>query len=327
MSSEPEPGAGGNPALILARVRRTIRERGLIDSGTRVLVGCSGGPDSAALLHVMARLAPELGFDLEAACVDHGLRRDAAAEVEIAREQAARAAVPFHSLRVEVSAAASLQAAAREARYRALLALAARLGARRIAVGHTRDDQAETVLMRLLRGAGVGGLAGIEPLRSDGVVRPLLDCRRADVAAFAAQHCARIARDPSNHDPRFERVRVRAALLPALLQEDPAVVEHLADLADDARGASEALVAEARSLLGSSSQDDESIDVSGWTRAPSAVRMWALRLWLARATGREPGRSQLEAAERARGAAAEIWLADGFVLCSRGDGRLALQRR
>ena len=103
--------------------------------------------------------------------------------------------------------------------------------------------------MRMLRGASVAGLAGIEPLRADGVIRPLIDCRRADVAAFAMQHCAELARDPSNDDPRHERVRVRKQLLPLLEGEDASLTHHLADLADDARAASAAIAAAASAWL------------------------------------------------------------------------------
>jgi tRNA(Ile)-lysidine synthase len=314
--------------MIVARVRRTIRERQLIEPGMRVLAACSGGPDSAALLLVLARLSSELDFELEAASVDHGLRENAAADVELARAQALAAGVAFHPLRVHVERASSssLQAAARTARYAALAELATRLGAQRVAVGHTQDDQAETVLMRMLRGAGIAGLASVEPLRRDGVIRPLIDCRRAAVAAFAAEHCVQVARDPSNVDLRFERVRVRAQLMPLLEREDPAVVPHLANLADDARAVTEALQEQARALLQASLQAGESIDVSRWTSAQPAVRTWALRLWLAQVTGVEPGRDHLVAVDRARGAPAEVWLPSGWVLRSRGDGRLLLSR-
>ncbi|MFI5306742.1 MAG: tRNA lysidine(34) synthetase TilS [Polyangiales bacterium] len=312
--------------MIVARVRRTIHERALIAPGTRVLAACSGGPDSAAMLIALARLASDLDYELQAASVDHGLREDAALDVAIAAEQAAAAGVPFHALRVVVDPHASLQQAARSARYAALHALAARLGAARIAVGHTQDDQAETVLIRTLRGAGLAGLSGVEPLRGDGVIRPLIDCRRADVVAFAAQHCSRVASDPSNLDARFERVRVRHDVLPRLEAEDPAAVQHLADLADEARGASDVLRAEAEALLALSEQCDESIDVSLFIRAAPVVRRWALRAWLERKTGAALGRAQLTAADHALAAPAEIWLADGWVLRSDGEGRLVLLR-
>jgi tRNA(Ile)-lysidine synthase len=312
--------------MIVARVRRTIVERALIDPHTHVLAACSGGPDSAAMLVALSRLREELGFTLEAASVDHGLRSSAAADLETARAQASALGLSFHALRVEVAAGASLQASARAARYGALHELAGRLGAHRVAVGHTQDDQAETVLQRMLRGAGLVGLAGIEPHRADGVIRPLIDCRRADVAAFAETHCASIARDPSNADPRFLRTRVRTEILPRLAHEDPAIAQHVSDLADDARAVQAVLHGAAQALLDRSRQGDGSIDVSTWTSEPSAVRRSALRAWLERETTHEPGRAQLIALERALSSHAEVWLAAGWVVHSKSTGTLVLAR-
>jgi tRNA(Ile)-lysidine synthase len=311
--------------MIVARVRRTVRERGLIEPGMRVLAACSGGPDSAAMLVALARLREEFRFELEAASVDHGLRPDAAADVEVARAQACAVGVGFHPLRVQVSSSGSLQASARAARYDALFTLAGSLGAARIAVGHTRDDQAETVIMRMLRGAGLPGLAGIEPLRKDGVIRPLLDCRRADVGLFATQHCSALARDPSNEDRNYERVRVRRELMPWLEREDAAVVNHLADLAEDARAALSALAPQAEAVLATAIQGDESIELSALELAPRAIRALALRAWLARSTGCDPGRAHLSQLEQAASRDVEVWLPEGWVVRSTA-GRLRLSR-
>jgi tRNA(Ile)-lysidine synthase len=312
-------------SMIIARVRRTLRERGLVERGMRVLAGCSGGPDSAAMLVVLARLRAELGFELEAASVDHGLRPEAALDVDIARSQADAVGVRFHALAVNVSRAGSIQANARAARYAALAGLARHLGAARIAVGHTRDDQAETVIMRVLRGAGVPGLAGIEPMRRDGVIRPLIDCRRADVGAFASEHCRALARDASNQDPSHERVRVRHELLPRMEREDPALVNHLADLADDARELLAAVVPEADTALATALQGDGSIQLSTLERAPAAIRTLALRAWIARATGSEPGRAHLDQLQCAANRDVEVWLPEGWVVRS-SAGRLYLSR-
>jgi tRNA(Ile)-lysidine synthase len=312
-------------AVIVAQVRRTLVQRALVERGMRVLAACSGGPDSAAMLVALARLQGELDFSLEAASLDHGLRASAGADVEIARAQAEEVGVPFHALRIQVAPAASVQAAARDARYRALTALAERLGAERIAVGHTQDDQAETVIMRMLRGSGVPGLAAIEPLRRDGVMRPLIDCRRADVGAFAMRHCKLLARDPSNDDPSYGRVRVRRELLPQMEREDEAIVAHLADLADDARALLAALAPEVEALLAAALQGDGSIQLSTLQQAPRAIRALALRWWLTRATGSEPGRAHLTQLERADAREVEVWLPEGWVV--RGAaGRLTLAR-
>jgi tRNA(Ile)-lysidine synthase len=278
------------------------------------------------MLVALARLGDELGFTLEAASVDHGLRPAAAADVEIARAQADALGVRFHALRVEVQAGPSRQANARAARYRALGELATAIGAQRVSVGHTLDDQAETVVQRMLRGAGIGGLSGIDPRRADGVIRPLIDCRRADVAAFASIHCPSLARDPSNADPQYLRTRVRNEILPLLAREDPEIVQHVSDLADDARAAQAVLLEQARSLVSFSGQDNGSIDVSTWVSAPSPVRRLALRVWLERETTHDPGRAQLVALERALSAPAEVRLAAGWVVRSKNVGRLELVR-
>lgn len=268
---------------MLGQVRRTIVARALIPPGARVLCACSGGPDSAALLVALARLAPELGFSVEAASVDHGLREQAARDVALARAQAESLGLPFHPLKVHVSLGGSLQAKARAARYAALQARAAELGATRIAVGHTRDDQAETVLLRLLRGSGLRGLGAIDPKRPDGVIRPLIDCDRTQVHQLARASFAEIALDPSNQDLRFERVRIRAHVLPVLLAEDPRLVRHLADLADEAREVRSPLRAAAVGLVERArvpGAEAESLRISVLADRPAQLRRAALREWL-----------------------------------------------
>jgi tRNA(Ile)-lysidine synthase len=311
--------------MIVAQVRRTLVQRALVERGMRVLAACSGGPDSAAMLVALARLQGELDFALEAVSIDHGLRAGAGADVEIARAQAEEAGVPFQALRIQVAQGSSIQAEARAARYRALATLAEQRGAARIAVGHTQDDQAETVIMRMLRGAGVPGLAAIEPLRRDGVMRPLIDCRRADVGAFAMRHCKRLAHDPSNDDPGYGRVRVRRELLPQMAREDEAIVAHLADLADDARALLAALAPQVEAVLAAALQGDGSIQLSTLLQAPRAIRALALRSWLTQVTGSEPGRAHLEQLERADSREIEVWLPEGWVARS-AAGRLVLAR-
>ncbi|MEM1415130.1 MAG: tRNA lysidine(34) synthetase TilS, partial [Myxococcota bacterium] len=209
-----------------------------------MLVACSGGGDSVALTRLLARLAPELGLELHVATVDHGLRAGSGREALLVAALARRLGLDHVTLPVKV-AAGSLQAQARVARYAALRAHARRLGTRRIAVGHTLDDQAETVLYRALRGAGIEGLAGIAPARRDGVVRPLLDCRRAALRAHLRHLGETWVEDPSNADPRFARARLRA-FWGELEAIDPRAAEHLAHLADDARAARGSLASRAR---------------------------------------------------------------------------------
>lgn len=324
----------GDARVVVPRVRRTLRDRALVPAGARVLVACSGGPDSAALLFALKALAAEQALTLEVASVDHGLRPGARLDVEIARAHAARAEVPFHALRVEVArSGGSLQAAARAARYAALLELAARLGAARIAVGHTRDDQAETVLHRVLRGAGLVGLAAVRPLRADGVVRPLIDCRRADVHAYAAEQGVPIAEDPSNRDPAFTRARLRGELVPALVREEPEALAHLAALADDAHDALEVLAPRASALARAISDSRVAVgpepggmfDLSCLHGEPRAVRRLALKAWLAGIVGAPAlTRAHIEAVDRALEQRAEVWLPSGWTALGSGDGHLSV---
>ena len=156
-------------ADLLHQVRRTIRRYDLLRDGMALVVGVSGGPDSLCLLHLLSRLAPEMGLRLHVAHLNHGLRgADADADADFVAEFAAGLGVPCTVGRAEVAelareAGLSLEEAARQARYRFLADVAADAGADTIAVGHNADDQAETVLMHFLRGSGVAGLRGMLP--------------------------------------------------------------------------------------------------------------------------------------------------------------------
>lgn len=306
--------------MIVARVRRSILERALLSRGERVLVACSGGPDSAALLHVLHRLAPSLGFELQAASVDHGLRPESAREVALAGELAHSLGVPFTPLSIEVPReGASLQAKARAARYAALLEQMKRIGAGALAVGHTRDDQAETVLARAIRGSGVLGLSGIEPRREDGVVRPLIDCARRDVHAYVARHALRVAADPSNVDPRYERVRIRRNVIPPIVAEEERALEHLAQLADDARALRDFVRKVAadqmeRARLEPSSPTEARLDAEVLKAAPKAVRAELFSRWVRELTGATASRAHLEALERTIEGRGDCLLPGGWLV-------------
>jgi len=313
---------------LVARVRRTLLERALIPAGSRVVCACSGGPDSAALLGCLARLAAELRFQVHAASVDHGLRPEAASDVQLAAEQAKRVAVPFHALRICVEPGPSLQARAREQRYAVLKQLAEQLGADRIATGHTQDDQAETVLARVLRGAGIRGLAAIRPQRDDGVVRPLIDCRRAAVHDFARACFGTFASDRSNLDPRFERVRIRSHVLPVLEAEDRAVARHLAQLADDARDCMELVDALAEELLAAAMSDAETLEISALVRQPATLRKAVLRRFVDRSAGVDIGRAELTQLDHVLCSdGGEVWLAAGYSVRASGTGQLRVSAR
>jgi tRNA(Ile)-lysidine synthase len=221
-----------------------------------VLVAVSGGPDSMALLHVLARLAPKLGLDVRACGVNHGLRPDAADELILAARFAADLGVPFTSRKLDLAAGPNLMARARDARFAALRGVLeewkpgetpapseqpSRAGDGKrewsrtasIATGHHADDRAETVLIRLLRGSGPKGLGVLAP-RAPMLTRPLVRARRADIMAHIERHGVPYVEDPSNQDSRFLRTRVRGEVLPLLAELSPRIVEHLCALADAA---------------------------------------------------------------------------------------------
>lgn len=238
-------------------VRRALEGEARLPKGATALLAVSGGPDSMAMLDVVAKLAATFDLRVHAHGVDHGLRDAATAELDLAEAHAAHLGVPFARSRVVVPAGKNLQARARAARHEALLSRAVDLGAAAIFLAHHADDRAETLLLRLLRGAGPRGLA-VLPARaptsapspappstaspstaspasaSSGIelVRPLLRARKSDVLAYLSRHSIPYATDPSNRDPRFARARVRHELMPLLEELGPGVVRHLEALAD-----------------------------------------------------------------------------------------------
>jgi tRNA(Ile)-lysidine synthase len=222
----------------VARVRRAVTtavdRRGVIVPGEHVLIACSGGPDSTALLDAVARLAPPRGWQLSVAHVDHGIRPGSEAESEGVARLAADRGLPFRALRVTVAAGASLQDRARTVRHGALREEAHRVGAGVIALGHTADDQAETVLMRALSGASPAGLLAMAE-RERGLVRPLLRVWREATIAYCAALGLDPLDDPSNADPRFLRSRVRHEVIPAIEAVFPGARRRLVVLADRQR--------------------------------------------------------------------------------------------
>ncbi len=227
-----------DPSRLGRGVLDTIRRRRLLGDDARVAVALSGGPDSVALAWLLRDLESQCGWRVAGLIhVHHGLRgTEADADEAFCRALAARMDLPIHVTRVDVGQLArdrrvSMEVAGREARYAAFKTAAAALGATSVATGHTVDDQAETVLLRLLRGAGSRGLSAIRP-RLGRYVRPLIDCRRAAIRAYLDARREPFREDASNQDLSIPRNWVRYTLLPVLLDGWPGAVVALARFAE-----------------------------------------------------------------------------------------------
>ncbi len=267
----------------------------MVAPGDLILVAISAGPDSTALLRALHRLRRRLGCRLCACHVHHGLRGpDADADAEAAAALARALRVPFTARRAEVRELArarglSLEAAARAVRYQLLEEEARRARASRIATGHTADDQAETVLLNLLRGAGPAGLAGIPPVRGK-IIRPLLRTTRAEVQAYCAAEGLDYRVDATNADPAFLRNRLRLQVLPLLRRLQPRVDAALCRLADIARLENDYLAAAAqRALRDTAALGARQVRIARepFCALPEALRRRVLRAAVARLKGDE----------------------------------------
>ncbi len=214
---------------MLDKVHRTIAQYALISRGELILVGVSGGPDSIALLHCLFRLSDNLGFHLHVVHVNHGLRAEADEEALFVRQFAGSLGIPatVRNLDPAELKRGSLEELARKKRREVFLQESNRTSAAKVALGHNANDQAETVLQRLLRGGGTGGLGGIHPIR-DNFIRPLLFVSRKEIEDYVQRENLEFRVDKSNLQPVYLRNKIRLKLIPTLQAEyNPRLVEAL----------------------------------------------------------------------------------------------------
>ena len=299
---------------LVGRVAQTIERYELCAPGDHVVVGVSGGVDSLVLLHVLCRLRDRLGMALHVATLDHGLRGAAgAADADFVRTTAEAWGVPVTVGRAEVPALAKVlrlgvEETARRVRYTFLVRVARQVGAERVAVGHQRDDQAETVLMHLVRGSGLSGLRGMAPaspltdshiladipLHCDPpleapaalhlwpvLIRPLLEVSRADILAYAAEQGLQPRADASNADLTYLRNRLRHEVLPLLETLNPNIRQTLARTADVLRADAEALDAVGTAALAQvmrpSPPGTVVLNRRAWEQLPLALKRYVIR--------------------------------------------------
>jgi tRNA(Ile)-lysidine synthase len=294
---DPRPRLDPAVAEVRTAVRRAFAG---FAEGATLLVALSGGADSVALAAAVAFEAPKRGLRAVSVTVDHGLQHGSADAAAGAASVARALGLEARVIRVVVGDSGGPEAAAREARYAALSSEAAAVGASAVLLGHTLDDQAETVLLGLARGSGATSLQGMAPASelSPGVVllRPLLEVRRATTRAAGAAEELTVWEDPHNVDPRYARVRVRERVLPVLEAElGPGIAEALArtavQLREDAE-AFDAMIDETIEDIVEHAEAGISVSAAALAANPAAVRHRIIRLVVAAEFGASLTRSQ-----------------------------------
>ena len=290
----------------------------MIRAGDRVIAAVSGGADSVVLLHALHGLRAKLNMELVAAHLDHGLRGEEGREdAAFVKGYAASLGLPCVAERVDVAAycrknGCSIELGAREVRYGFLRRVLLDQDADSVATGHTADDQAETVLMRLLRGSGSSGLSAIRPVRDGWVIRPLLDVTADEIATYARKHGLSCRTDRTNADQDVLRNRIRRHLVPLLQREyNPRIVQGLARTADVSRGAAEYLDAQATAFLDDHARLEAGkilrLDFETWADAAPAVQRVLVRR-LVRTLGGNEERLRFDQVEDTR-----AWIGRGPV--------------
>jgi tRNA(Ile)-lysidine synthase len=313
----------------------------MVRKGDRVLLAVSGGPDSTALLALFAAAAKDLGLALHVAHLDHGWRRSSARDAEFVRRLAIRLKIPVtvgHVDAAEWGALArereaggrrqsSLEARARTLRRRFLRATAEQVGATRIALGHTMDDQAETLLLHLLRGSGARGLGAIHPVAEGLFIRPLLGVRRAAILSYLKTRRLAWRSDPTNRDLRLTRNRIRRRLLPILEKSfniaAVPILARAAALLRDEDAWMDVLAREAFDRCAVVAGDRVTLDTARLEAMPAALQRRVVRLTFRTVRGHLRGLG-FRHVERARGLISGGLDFPGGLRVTRSNGRLEI---
>ncbi|NGM85484.1 tRNA lysidine(34) synthetase TilS [Paenibacillus sp. 7124] len=277
---------------LLESVMDAAAEHGLWEPGDVIVVAVSGGPDSVALLHVLHEISvSRMPLTLICAHVNHGFRAESAEEAELVRSIAEGLGIPFELAELNIpsfmkESGLGPQEAAREKRYEFLLNTAKRRGARSIALAHHEDDQAETVLMRLLRGSGLSGLAGMRFKRTEKnveLIRPFLRINKAAILEMCRQRGYLYAEDPSNEQTKYTRNAVRLEVLPFLTRYNPQLGRSLTQLAEIAGAEDDFMEAAAAGCFAGNVRQEQgkcTLDRADFAALPSALQRRLIKLIL-----------------------------------------------
>src|SRR4030042_1133800 len=222
---------------LVHKVTNTIKKHSMLSGEEKILVGLSGGPDSVCLLHMLNKIKDDFRLSLYALYIDHWLRTDeTGSEIEFCKNLCESLDIPFIIKSINVKSCVqelkiNIQEAARQLRYKVFEETAYETNAHKIALGHTADDQAETVLMRLFRGSGTTGLSGIPPVRA-GIIRPLIEIERTKIEQFLDEGKIDFIVDSSNLKKDYLRNKIRLSLIPMLKEFNPDIIETLSKTAE-----------------------------------------------------------------------------------------------
>lgn len=257
-----------------------IQDQHMIKPGDKIVAGVSGGADSMALLHILHRYCTENGGEVVAAHLNHGLREEAIQDEELVKETCSHWGIACYTRRVDVADIAartkkSWEEAGRDCRYQYFQELASQVGADRIATAHHQNDQAESVLLHLLRGSGIRGLQGIKPVNGR-LIRPLLCATRKDIEQYVQENQLPFCQDLSNDDPAFTRNRIRLQLIPYLQEAfNPRIVEalnRLAVIAQEENAALDEIADQKWPLISRSLENELQLDINLLVQEPAALQ-------------------------------------------------------
>jgi len=317
------------------RVVSTIDKHNLLDFNDKVLIALSGGPDSIALFHLLGLLADKYKLTLAAAHVNHCLRKDADKDLEFCRQLCRAYGYKFYSRKVDIKNYAGkhkmgLEQAGRRIRYDFFRTLSEKFNYTKIATGHTADDSAETFMLNLVRGADLGGMGGIPPMR-DNIVRPLIEIKKTDILAFLKENRLTYRVDKSNLSDKYKRNIIRNKVIPALKRINAGALDHISRASQNIRASFGFLEAETEKLYGKclvkESNTQIILDLGKLPAYYESLKSWILLRAYFRLTGdlRRPDSDIIEQAINLRRSGSITFL-DSSIVVSNHAGKLILCR-
>ncbi|GEM_PF-5697826 len=261
-------------------VLRTIRTFHLLHADEKILIACSGGPDSLALLDILMKSAAELQITIGAAHINHGLRVDADADEEHVNTYCQKHSIAFYTEKIHYTTSTRSENMLRQKRYAALNTIADAHNYTRIATGHTADDQIETVIFRLMRGTGIHGLQGI-PIQRENIIRPLLHCKRELIEEYCRTYNLKPVIDSTNTDTHYTRNKIRHVIIPSLIKHIPMIQNNLLALSAHAAETVDFLNTQ---LKNSNILTDDGIStclpIDTYSALPNALQKHCIHHWL-----------------------------------------------